>query len=119
RAHPRLGRRLRRGTLDRRRSVPPRRSGPRDHRGALRTLHVEADRQRSHEGDRGVAREVRRTPDQERRVTETPRADAFILFGATGDLAKKSLYPALHELEKRGRLGIPVVGMARSEWSVD
>jgi glucose-6-phosphate 1-dehydrogenase len=48
-----------------------------------------------------------------------PRCDAFVLFGATGDLAKRSLYPALHELEKRGRLGIPVIGVARSEWTVD
>jgi glucose-6-phosphate 1-dehydrogenase len=52
-------------------------------------------------------------------LTDRPRADAFVLFGATGDLAKRSLYPALHELEKRGRLGVPVVGVARSEWTVD
>ena len=45
-----------------------------------------------------------------------PRSDALVLFGATGDLAKRSLYPALHELQKRGRLGIPVVGVARSDW---
>ena len=37
-------------------------------------------------------------------------ADALVLFGATGDLAKKKLYPALYELERRGRLEIPVVG---------
>src|SRR5205807_1544697 len=47
------------------------------------------------------------------------RSGALVLFGATGDLAKKSLYPALHELERRGRLGIPVIGVARSEWTVD
>jgi glucose-6-phosphate 1-dehydrogenase len=47
------------------------------------------------------------------------RSDAFILFGATGDLAKRSLFPALHELERRGRLGIHVVGVARSDWTVD
>jgi len=45
-----------------------------------------------------------------------PPADALVLFGATGDLAKRSLFPALHELERRGRLKIPVVGVARSEW---
>jgi glucose-6-phosphate 1-dehydrogenase len=44
------------------------------------------------------------------------RSDALVLFGATGDLAKRSLFPALHELERRGHLGIPVVGVARSEW---
>lgn len=48
-----------------------------------------------------------------------PRSDALVLFGATGDLAKRALYPALHELEKQGRLGIPVVGVARSEWDDD
>jgi glucose-6-phosphate 1-dehydrogenase len=46
-------------------------------------------------------------------------SDVLILFGATGDLAKRSLYPALHELERRGRLGIEVVGVARSEWDDD
>jgi glucose-6-phosphate 1-dehydrogenase len=47
------------------------------------------------------------------------RSDALILFGATGDLAKRSLYPALHELERRGHLGIPIVGVARSAWDDD
>ncbi len=47
------------------------------------------------------------------------RSDALVLFGATGDLAMRSLFPALHELERRGRLGIPVVGVARSEWDDD
>jgi glucose-6-phosphate 1-dehydrogenase len=44
------------------------------------------------------------------------RSDALVLFGATGDLAKRSLFPAIHELERRGRFGIPVIGVARSEW---
>ena len=52
-------------------------------------------------------------------MTDQPRCDAFVLFGATGDLAKRSLYPALHELERRGRLGIPVIGVARSDWTVE
>jgi len=45
------------------------------------------------------------------------RADAVVLFGATGDLARKKLYPALYPLAKRGKLGIPIVGVARSDWS--
>ena len=49
----------------------------------------------------------------------TQRCDALVLFGATGDLAKRSLFPALHELQKRGRLGIPVIGVARSDWDDD
>jgi len=43
-------------------------------------------------------------------------ADALVLFGATGDLARKKLFPALYGLAKRRRLGIPVVGVARSDW---
>ncbi len=46
-----------------------------------------------------------------------PAADALVLFGATGDLAKKKLFPALYHLEKRGRLTVPVIGVARSTWS--
>lgn len=46
-----------------------------------------------------------------------PQADALVLFGATGDLAKRKLFPALYQLERRGRLGIPVIGVARSEWT--
>ena len=43
--------------------------------------------------------------------------DALVLFGASGDLARKKLYPALYQLESRGRLdGLRVVGVARSHW---
>lgn len=44
------------------------------------------------------------------------RSDAIVLFGATGDLAKKKLFPALYHLADRGGLGVPVVGVARSDW---
>ena len=44
-------------------------------------------------------------------------ADALVLFGITGDLAKKKLIPALYELTAEDRLEMPVVGTARSEWS--
>ena len=46
-----------------------------------------------------------------------PDADAFLLFGATGDLAKKKLWPALYELTTEGRLEMPIVGIARSDWT--
>ena len=46
-------------------------------------------------------------------------ADAFLLFGATGDLAKKKLWPALYELTLEGRLDMPIIGIARSDWSDD
>jgi glucose-6-phosphate 1-dehydrogenase len=50
----------------------------------------------------------------------TPRsADAFVFFGATGDLAYKKIFPALQALIQRGELDIPIVGMARANWSLD
>jgi len=44
------------------------------------------------------------------------RADAVVLFGVTGDLVYKKLFPALYQLSLRGRLAMPVVGVARSAW---
>jgi len=44
-------------------------------------------------------------------------ADVLVIFGATGDLARKKLHPALYRLAARGRLTVPVVGVARSAWS--
>ncbi len=46
-------------------------------------------------------------------------ADVLVIFGATGDLARKKLHPALYRLATRGRLTVPVVGVARSAWSDD
>jgi glucose-6-phosphate 1-dehydrogenase len=46
-----------------------------------------------------------------------PSADALVLFGATGDLAKRKLFPALYRMEEHGKLQIPVVGVARSDWT--
>jgi glucose-6-phosphate 1-dehydrogenase len=40
-------------------------------------------------------------------------SDALVFFGATGDLAFKKIFPALHAMVKRGRLDVPVVGVAR------
>jgi len=39
-------------------------------------------------------------------------SDALVLFGITGDLARKKIFPALYALAKRGSLKIPVVGVA-------
>ncbi|HET7674293.1 MAG TPA: glucose-6-phosphate dehydrogenase, partial [Gammaproteobacteria bacterium] len=48
-----------------------------------------------------------------------PLSDALVLFGASGDLARKMLYPALQSMARRGVLDIPVIGVARSGWSLD
>jgi glucose-6-phosphate 1-dehydrogenase len=47
----------------------------------------------------------------------TSRSDALVLFGATGDLAHKKIVPALYAMVKRGALRVPVVGVARPNWS--
>jgi glucose-6-phosphate 1-dehydrogenase len=47
------------------------------------------------------------------------RSDALVLFGATGDLAYKKIYPALQQMVRRGHLDVPVVGVGRSGWDVD
>jgi len=46
-------------------------------------------------------------------------ADALVLFGATGDLARKMLYPALQQLARRDALPATVIGVAASDWSTD
>jgi glucose-6-phosphate 1-dehydrogenase len=48
-----------------------------------------------------------------------PRSDAFVFFGATGDLAFKKIFPALQAMVKRGHLKVPVIGVARSAKNVD
>jgi glucose-6-phosphate 1-dehydrogenase len=44
------------------------------------------------------------------------RSDALVFFGATGDLAYKKIFPALHDMAHRERLGFPVVGVAKAGW---
>jgi len=51
--------------------------------------------------------------------TSQPTADALVLFGATGDLAKRKLFPSLYRLERSGALAVPVIGVARSDWTDD
>ena len=45
-------------------------------------------------------------------------ADAFVFFGATGDLAHKMIFPALFQMVKRGMLHVPVIGVASSKWGL-
>src|SRR4051794_41133858 len=44
-------------------------------------------------------------------------ADSVVVFGVTGDLVSKKIFPALYELARRDRLDGPVVGVARTAWS--
>jgi glucose-6-phosphate 1-dehydrogenase len=49
---------------------------------------------------------------------KAPLSDALVLFGATGDLACKKIYPALQKMVRRGHLDIPVIGIARGGWDL-
>ena len=50
---------------------------------------------------------------------ESRPSDAFVFFGATGDLAYKQIFPALQALVRRGQLNVPIVGVGRSGWGLD
>ena len=46
-------------------------------------------------------------------------SDAFVFFGATGDLAQKKVFPALQSMIRRGNLEVPVIGVAKAGWTVE
>ncbi len=48
---------------------------------------------------------------------QAPPADVLVIFGITGDLAKKMTFRALYRLERRKLLDCPIVGVARNEWA--
>src|SRR6185369_16713130 len=52
-------------------------------------------------------------------MANEPHSGALVFFGATGDLAFKKIFPALQAMVKRGKLGVPVIGVARSLKNVD
>ena len=45
-------------------------------------------------------------------------SDALVVFGVTGDLAHKMIFPALYAMVKRGALKVPVIGVAFPQWSM-
>jgi glucose-6-phosphate 1-dehydrogenase len=47
-----------------------------------------------------------------------PSSDALVFFGATGDLAHKQIFPALQKMIERGKLNVPVIGVAKSGWNL-
>ena len=46
-------------------------------------------------------------------------SDAFVFFGATGDLAYKKIFPALQSMVRQGTLDVPVIGVAKSGWTIE
>jgi len=56
------------------------------------------------------------TPPRQHPARTAP-ADALVIFGITGDLARKMTFRALYRLERRGRLDCPIIGVARNDWT--
>jgi len=46
-------------------------------------------------------------------------SDALVVFGITGDLAYKQIFPSLQAMIRRGHLGVPIVGVAKAGWNID
>jgi glucose-6-phosphate 1-dehydrogenase len=53
------------------------------------------------------------------KIVDKIESDAFVFFGATGDLAYKKIFPALYAMVRRGGFHIPIIGMARGGWSLE
>ena len=50
---------------------------------------------------------------------DTPVSDALVFFGATGDLAYKQIFPALQQMIQRDNLNVPIIGVAKSGWTLE
>jgi glucose-6-phosphate 1-dehydrogenase len=48
-----------------------------------------------------------------------PQSDALVVFGVTGDLAFKQIFPALQAMVRHGHLSVPVLGVARSDYNLE
>jgi glucose-6-phosphate 1-dehydrogenase len=58
-------------------------------------------------------------PVKNKPVAGAAPADALVFFGASGDLAYKKIFPSLQAMARRGRLSVPVIGVAKSGWGRD
>jgi glucose-6-phosphate 1-dehydrogenase len=65
----------------------------------------------------GVARHARRWSQGDVAEQSDTDADVLVVFGITGDLAKKMTFRALYRLEKRRMIACPIIGVARDKWS--
>ena len=50
---------------------------------------------------------------------EPGTSDSFVFFGATGDLAYKQIFPALQQMILRDNFNVPIVGVAKSGWTIE
>ncbi len=58
-------------------------------------------------------------PSTQAHRAESAPSDALVLFGFTGDLASKKIFPALYAMVRKGELTVPIIGVASSKWSSD
>jgi glucose-6-phosphate 1-dehydrogenase len=58
-------------------------------------------------------------PDEARGAAPSVRSDALVVYGATGDLAKKKIFPALYAMEADGELEVPIVAVGREAMPVE
>ena len=58
-------------------------------------------------------------PATARAASQIMPSDALVLFGATGDLAYKKIFPALQHMIRRGTLEAPILGVAKSGWTIE
>jgi glucose-6-phosphate 1-dehydrogenase len=65
-----------------------------------------------------IEREDEIASKEVRYAMAAPCSDALVLFGVTGDLAHKMIFPALYAMAKRGTLKVPVIGVAFPKWSL-
>jgi glucose-6-phosphate 1-dehydrogenase len=52
-------------------------------------------------------------------MSNEAQSDALVIFGITGDLAKKMTFRSLYRLERREQLEVPIIGVAVQDWSLD
>src|ERR1700752_911974 len=91
--------------------------GTRPRRLALRTLQLA--RRGGVPGPRALRHAVRIRRPRRAEAMTVQRSDAFVFFGATGDLAYKKIFPALQAMARRGPLDLPVIGVAKQGWTLD
>src|SRR5271157_595837 len=97
------------------------RSGHRHHYLALRAVRVATTRGLHRQGHVRDAQRIRRPRREEvgpaMNAAATAPADVLVIFGITGDLAKKMTFRSLYRLERRQMLDCPIVGVALDDWS--
>ena len=59
------------------------------------------------------------TSTQVKTAAKASRSDSIVVFGVTGDLSHKEIFPALYGLFRDESLSVPVVGVARSDWTAE